>query len=307
MGREVYRPRPAKTEQIDASPYIDRMLARSAVDNYPIARCLAIIGGVKERIQKILASAGIASRRQIEEMVETGRVTVNGTARTRLPIMIDSESDRVEVDGELVKLRKRTQERRLYILMHKPKHVYTTNVAQGEQTRAIDLLPPTLRTRVYPVGQLEAETRGLLLLTNDGDLTNRLTHPRFGVAKTYRATVDGFVEPETIQALEQPGTGRRGPANKATIRVAHRSRLKSVLEITLREGKNRELRKLLAKAGHKVKDLARIKIGPLDLHGLKPGDSRALSPRELRDLTAWIDRAEAAAMHRKTKGDDKIA
>src|SRR5947207_6469622 len=155
---------------------------------------------MKERLQKILANAGVASRRNVEEMILQGRVAVNGRVMTQLPILIDPAKDKVKVDDEPVKLSARGSERRrIYLLMNKPKGVYSTNVAQGEQTRAIDLLPPDFAHRVYPVGRLDAESHGLLLLTNDGELTNQLTHPRYGVAKTYKAVVDGFVSPNMVQ------------------------------------------------------------------------------------------------------------
>src|SRR5438046_9751988 len=154
---------------------------------------------VKERIQKVLANAGGASRRSIEGMIGQGRVAVNGKVVYALPVLIDPARDKIAVDDEKIDLKARQDERRVYVLMNKPKGVYSTNVAQGEQTRAIDLLPPDLPARVYPVGRLDAESKGLLLLTNDGELTNRLTHPRYGVAKTYRAVVDGFVRPEAVQ------------------------------------------------------------------------------------------------------------
>src|SRR5205085_11336078 len=133
-------------------------------------------------------------------------VAVNGKVMRGLPILIDPGRAKVTVDDEPVKLRgKHGPESgpRMYFLMNKPKGVYSTNVAQGEQVRAIDLLPPNLPGRVYPVGQLDKESRGLLLLTNDGELTNQLTHPRFGVPKTYRATVEGFVRPEAVRELEK--------------------------------------------------------------------------------------------------------
>src|SRR5438874_5037069 len=156
---------------------------------------------MKQRLQKILANAGVASRRNVEEMILQGRVTVNGRVMTELPILIDPAKDKVKVDDEPVKLGVKGSERRIYLLMNKPKGVYSTNVAQGEQTRAIDLLPPDF-PRVYPVGRLDAESRGLLLLTNDGELTNRLTHPRYGVAKTYRAVVDGFISEKVLHELK---------------------------------------------------------------------------------------------------------
>src|SRR5829696_2024640 len=158
---------------------------------------------MKQRLQKVLANAGVASRRNVEEMIRQGRVAVNGKVLTDLPILVDPGKDRIKVDDEPVRLggKSGTAGPRLYLLMNKPKGVYSTNVAQGAQTRAIDLLPPDLPGRVYPVGRLDAESRGLLLLTNDGDLTNQLTHPRFGVAKTYRAVVDGYVDPASVQDL----------------------------------------------------------------------------------------------------------
>src|SRR5687768_13360335 len=128
---------------------------------------------MKQRIQKLLAGAGVASRRNVEEMVRQGRVAVNGKITTELPILVDPNEDRVEVDGDAVRLASAESARRLYFLLNKPKGVYSTNVSQGEQTRAIDLLPPNLPGRVYSVGRLDADSTGLLLLTNDGELTNR--------------------------------------------------------------------------------------------------------------------------------------
>lgn len=246
--------------------------------------------GVKERIQKILANAGVASRRNVEEMVLQGRIAVNGRVVTGLPVLIDPEKDKIEVDGDPLRIKLREAGKRIYILMNKPRGVYSTNVAQGEQTRAIDLLPPDLPGRVYPVGRLDAESRGLLLLTNDGDLTNRLTHPRYGVAKTYRAVVDGFVKAEDLQPLEKgvwladPKSGKGFKTGRSHFRIVSRARNKSVLEITLREGRNRQVRRMLANVGHKVRELVRVKFGPLTLRGLEPGQSRSLTPREVKEL-----------------------
>jgi len=245
---------------------------------------------MKQRIQKVLASSGVASRRHIEEMVMQGRVTVNGVVAMRLPVMVDVENDRVEIDGELVKLETPQSAKKYYILMNKPKGVYSTNVAQGVQTRAIDLLPENFKVRVYPVGRLDAESKGLLLLTNDGELTNQLTHPRFGIAKTYRAMVDGYVGGDVVAQAEKgvwladPDTGKGFKTGRAHIKVIKRTNGKSVLEIMLREGKNPEVRRMLAKLGHKVRDLTRVRMGPLFLDKLKPGESRLLTPREIRQL-----------------------
>lgn len=256
--------------------------------------------GVKERIQKILANAGVDSRRNIEEMIRQGRVAVNGKVMTELPILIEPGRDRVMVDDEPIKLKGQEAGPRLYILMNKPKSVYSTNVAQGAQRLAIDLLPPDLPGRVYPVGRLDADSKGLLLLTNDGELTNRLTHPRYGVPKTYRATVDGYLPPATIGELEQgvwladKETGEGFKARPSRIKVVHRERDRTVVDITLKEGRNRQIRRMLAKFGHKVRDLTRISMGPLTLKGLAPGKFRELSPREVRELHEWIERKPSA-------------
>jgi 23S rRNA pseudouridine2605 synthase len=253
---------------------------------------------VKERIQKLLGNAGVASRRNVEEMVRDGRIAVNGKVVKRLPVLVDPDEDRIEVDGERVRIggtRARAHGKagrgdRLYLVMNKPRGVYTTNVAQGEQVRAIDLLPPNLPGRVYPVGRLDSESRGLLLLTNDGDLTNQLTHPRYGVPKTYRAVVEGHVRPQAVQELEKgvwmadPKSGKGFKTGRSHVRIVRRGRDRSILEITIREGRNLQVRRILARLGHKVRDLTRIKMGPLTLHGLAPGQVRLLTPREVRGL-----------------------
>jgi 23S rRNA pseudouridine2605 synthase len=266
---------------------------------------------MKERIQKILANAGVASRRNIEEMVRQGRITVNGRIMRDLPILVDPQKDRVTVDDELIRLGKKKGQQyageRIYVLMNKPKGVYSTNVSQGVQTRAIDLLPEDF-PRVYPVGRLDADSKGLLLLTNDGDLTNKLTHPRFGVSKTYRATVDGFVSPEVIQKLEKgvwlPGAigGKGSKTPPSHIRIVHRDRERTVLDIALREARNFQVRRLLASLGHKVRELVRLKMGPLTIEKIAPGKFRLLSPVEVRALHQFISGRE-----RKDKSDTKPA
>ncbi len=262
---------------------------------------------MKERIQKVLANAGVASRRNIEEMVQQGRVAVNGRVITTLPILIDADKDKVAVDDEPVRLKGKAKERRVYLVMNKPKGVYSTNVAQGEQTRAIDLLPPDFPARVYPVGRLDAESKGLLLLTNDGELTNQLTHPRYGIPKTYRAMVDGFVQNGAVEELSQgvwladPKSGKGFKTGRTHVRIVKRGRDKSQLELTLREGRNRQVRRMLARLGHKVRDLTRVKMGPLTLKGLASGEFRPLTSRELRELRDMA-KSRATRHEQKTKG-----
>jgi 23S rRNA pseudouridine2605 synthase len=252
---------------------------------------------MKERIQKILANAGVASRRNVEQMVLEGRVAVNGRTIATLPILVDPAKDEIEVDGETIRLKGPKTQRRYYFLLNKPPGIYSTNVAQGEQRRAIDLLPPNLNARLYPVGRLDAESKGLLLLTNDGELTNQLTHPRYGVTKTYRATVVGHIAPEALAELERgvwlaDKTGEGSRTGRSHVRIVHGGRFESVIEISIREGRNRQVRRMLARMGHKVRELVRVKMGPLTLRGLPPGAFRELTPSEVRQLKALGGRAE---------------
>ena len=262
---------------------------------------------MKERIQKILASAGIDSRRNVEKMVLEGRIEVNGEIVRELPIMIDRAKDKIEVDGEPVKLKQAAPSQLTYILMNKPKGVYCTNVSQGVQKRAIDLLPDDFPYRVYPVGRLDADSRGLLLLTNDGELTNRLTHPRYGITKTYVADVEGYVKGETIEELnkgvwlaEKEGPGSRTASTR--VKILNRGRESSTLEITLREGRNRQIRRMLAGLDHKVTRLTRIRMGKLTLEGVGPGHWRFLKSGEVKDLMREVHQAGDVPVEKEGEG-----
>lgn len=264
---------------------------------------------MKHRIQKVLAAAGVDSRRHIEEMILQGRVAVNGKTMTRLPILVNPEADTVMVDGEKVDVRGvmghedekgRTHKaaKLFYLLLNKPRGVYSTMVAQGAQTRAVDLLPPKFPARVYPVGRLDAESRGILLLTNDGELTNLLTHPRFGVPKTYRCTVDAFIPPDHMTILEKGlylidrETGEGIKTSRAILKIHSRTRMRTVFDITLKEGKNRQIRRMLARLGHKVRDLNRIKFGPLEIGKLPVGAVRPLTPDEVKEVRQAAERSK---------------
>jgi pseudouridine synthase len=259
---------------------------------------------MKQRIQKVLAAAGVESRRHIEAMVLEGRVAVNGKVVTRLPVMVDPLADSVSIDGETIRIRPSGRSDELvYLLMNKPKDVYCTNVAQGEQVRAIDLLGEDYPHRVYPVGRLDADSKGLLLLTNDGELANKLTHPRYEIAKTYVAVVAGRVSDETIEAMREGvwlADPKRGgfKTRPSRVRIAKKLPAQTVLEVTLREGRNRQVRRVLAKLGHKVRELIRVKMGPLELGNLNPGSYRPLTSKELRELKIAIEHAEKKASER---------
>jgi len=232
---------------------------------------------MQERLHKILAHAGFGSRRACEGLIEAGRVTVNGRAVT-VGHKADLGEDDVRVDGRRVK-----PERTVYYLLNKPPGVLCTNADPGGRRRAIDLLAGVTE-RVYPVGRLDADSRGLLILTNDGDLAALLTHPRYEVPKTYEAEVSGRVSPEDVETLRAGLWLSDGRTSGATVRVAHRGNARSQIRITLREGRNRQVRRVMARLGHRVRRLTRIQIGPLTLRGLGPGKFRRLTPAEVRAL-----------------------
>jgi len=243
------------------------------------------------RLQKAMADAGVGSRRTCEELVESGQVEVNGRLITDLPAWVDPSQDSIKVAGRSLP----KPERAVYVMLNKPKgFVSTLEDPEGRRTVA-DLVRHPSGARLYPVGRLDYDSTGLLLMTNDGELANRLTHPRYEVHKTYRATVKGSVEDEAIERLEEGiflaerkegGTSGASRAAHVGLRIVHRERSKTILEITLAEGRNRQVRRMLAKVSHPVRRLMRIGMGPLNLKGLALGEWRELTRDELRAIRA---------------------
>lgn len=228
-----------------------------------------------ERLQKILSQAGIASRRASEQLMLEGRVTVNGETVRELGTKADASRDDIRVDGRRIKI----AERRRYILLNKPRGYVTTRSDPQRRPTVIDLLGG-VREYVYPVGRLDFDSEGLLLLTNDGDLAARLTHPRHGVARVYEAWVLGTIDRHDVERLARGVTidGRRtAPADVTPLGASH-------LLITIREGRNRQVRKMCEAIGHPVTQLRRVAIGPIKDSRLKPGQWRELTTEEVRKL-----------------------
>jgi 23S rRNA pseudouridine2605 synthase len=247
------------------------------------------------RLQKFLSDAGVASRRHAEELILVGRVLVNDAVVDMLPAFVDPQQDRVVVDGTRV-----WPQHLEYFLVHKPKGVVCTNRDPAGRVRAVDLLPD-LPMRLFPVGRLDEESTGLLLMTNDGELAERITHPRYGVPKTYYAEVGGRV-PDDLPAKMKAGVFlAEGRARASGVEVVHSSNSRSSLLITLREGRNRQVRRMLARLGHPVKKLKRVQIGPLTLHGLPVGAARRLTVKELAALRGELGRATGAARTRRRR------
>lgn len=231
--------------------------------------------GPSERLQKFMAASGVASRRHSEVLIRQGRVTVNGeVAHVGMRV---TETDVVRVSGVQV-----GAQAPQYILLNKPIGVVTTaDDPQGRRT-VIELVDT--EARVYPVGRLDYQTSGLLLMTNDGELAHRLMHPSFGVEKTYRVLAEGNVPAVAIRQLAEGIELEDGPTAPAKARLVQAAGGQSLVEITIHEGRNRQVRRMFDAIGHPVVELVRVGYGPLTLGDLKPGLTRPLQPAEIRRL-----------------------
>ncbi len=231
-----------------------------------------------ERLQKVLAAAGLGSRRQCEELILTGRVEVDRKVVAELGTKVDPMQQQIRVDGVVL-----ATPQRAYFAVHKPSGVVCTNRDPAGRTRVVDLVPfPELR--LFPVGRLDLHSEGLILLTNDGELSNRLTHPRYGVEKTYRVLVAGRPSREVLAELRRGVHLAEGLARVSDVIVRKELKQSTILEIVLKEGRNREIRRILARVGHKVLRLLRLAVGPVRLGSLPPAEFRRLTREELDAL-----------------------
>jgi 23S rRNA pseudouridine2605 synthase len=230
-----------------------------------------------ERLQKALARAGVGSRRASEELIREGRVTINGREAT-LGDKVDPAADRVEVDGVRVPLDPALQ----YFAFHKPAGVVTTMRDPQGRPDLRGFLPPT--TGVIAVGRLDQDTEGLLLLSNDGELANRLMHPRYGVEKEYLAEVEGNPGPRHLSRLTRGVELEDGTARAISARIAGRAGGRAAVRVVMGEGRKREVRRLLAAVGLPVRRLVRVRVGPVRLGNLPPGEVRQLPLEEVRSL-----------------------
>lgn len=246
----------------------------------PSARPSAVAApsGAGERLQKVMAAAGVGSRRHCEELISAGRVEVDRQVVRQLGTRVEPARQEIRVDGETLRF-----EHRVYYLVNKPRGVVSTNNDPSGRPRVVDLVPQA-RERLFAVGRLDMSSEGLMLLTNDGHLANRLAHPRFGVEKTYQVLTAGAPEPAILEKLRQGIHLADGLARVERVKVLKRLKQSTLLEIVLAEGRNREIRRILARVGHKVLRLKRVALGPLRLKNLPPGEFRRLTGEELRLL-----------------------
>jgi 23S rRNA pseudouridine2605 synthase len=230
-----------------------------------------------ERLQKVLARAGLGSRRAAEGLIADGRVTVDGEV-ARLGQRIHPEQAHVEVDGVPIAVREGV----VYYLLNKPRRVVTTARDPEGRLTAVELVPA--EPRVFPVGRLDYETEGLLLLTNDGELAQLVTHPRHGIEKAYLAEVSGVPTRATIRTLRDGVALDDGPTAPARVRLVQDQGDTAALEIVVREGRNRIVRRMCEAVGHPVRRLVRTRVGPITDRRLAPGAWRPLRPREVQAL-----------------------
>jgi len=234
-----------------------------------------------ERLQKVLAQAGVASRRKCEELILAGKVEVNDQVVTTLGVKVDPATDVIKVNGKPIKA-----EKKIYVMLHKPKGVITS-VSDPRGRRVVTDYLKGIEERVYPVGRLDYDTEGLLLLTNDGELANLLTHPKHHVPRTYLAYVKGVPHGDVLDKLRQGvmlEDGMTAPAEVEYHDVSPDNK-QSVISITIYEGRNRQVRRMFEKVGYPVYRLKRIQFGTLFLHGLPRGKYRLLRPEEVKELS----------------------
>ncbi|MBL8860502.1 MAG: rRNA pseudouridine synthase [Planctomycetes bacterium] len=252
------------------------------------------------RLNKFLAEHGVAARRRCDELIAEGKVSVDGEPARELGLKIDPTRQEVEVDGFVFKAR---SARRRYYVLNKPSGVVCTNEARETRPRAVDLITDPFKGRIYTVGRLDEESKGLVLLTNDGDFAHRIQHPRYGVEKTYLVKVSGEIDDAALKEIREGVHLSEGRTAGARIVVHDRGRSHSLLSVSIREGMNREIRRVFARFGFKVTELKRIRIGALTDRGLKPGRWRELAPAEVAALLANEPaRAAAIAANPKPSG-----
>jgi 23S rRNA pseudouridine2605 synthase len=227
-----------------------------------------------ERLQKVLAAAGLGSRRSCEELITTGRVEVDRKVVTELGTRVDRMRQEIRVDGERL-----PDPRRVVYMLYKPVGVVTTNYDPAGRPRVVDLVPGD--QRLFAIGRLDRMSEGLILVTNDGELANLLAHPRYGVEKRYLVQVAGVPTPETVDKLRKGIQLAEGTARAQQVHLKSQHKQSAVLEMVLDEGKNREIRRMLAQLGHKVHQLKRVGVGKLSLGSLLPGQHRQLAWSEV--------------------------
>jgi 23S rRNA pseudouridine2605 synthase len=243
---------------------------------------------VKERLHKALARAGVASRRAAEEMIREGRVRVNGQKVDRMGLQVDTVNDQIHVDGRRVKLTSEIDQEKIHLLLNKPPGFLTTTRDDRGRKTVLDLVLAATDARIYPVGRLDFDAEGALLLTNDGALAHQLTHPKFHVPKTYWAKVKGRPADSSLDKLRRGIYLEDGPTRAAHVEIVEEAKRNTWVEITVTEGRNRLIKRMFWRIRHPVLKLVRTHFGNLTTQGLKVGDHRMVTKKELNALRAMV-------------------
>ncbi|BBM85109.1 pseudouridine synthase [Candidatus Uabimicrobium amorphum] len=231
-----------------------------------------------ERLQKILATAGLGSRRACEQLILQGRVTVDGKTITELGTKVNTDTQKIVCDGETVKVPEK-----VYYMFNKPRNVLSTN--EDHQKTIMDFFK-SLSFKVFPVGRLDKDSEGMILVTNDGAFAQKVLHPKYGIRKIYVAQVKGRVTAKTIAEISKGVWFKEGKMRVSRAKIIEARDKYSILEIELREGRNREVRRIMARVGHEVKRLIRVKIGKLELGDLDTGKYRTIDDKEIKKIFA---------------------
>ena len=231
----------------------------------------------KQRLQKVLAAAGVDSRRNCEDLITDGRVRVNRQVVDQLPAFVDPEKDVITVDGKRIKFAEK-----VYFILNKPKNVICTNSDPQGRIKAIDLI--NTPERIFTVGRLDYDTTGAIILTNDSELANRLTHPRYELPKVYEVTIRESIEPGSLDKLKKGVWLSEGRTSRSAIKIIRRANTGSIMQMTIKQGLNRQVRRMFARVGYKVKSLKRTQIGDLSIKGMRLGAYKRLTPAQVAYL-----------------------
>lgn len=241
-----------------------------------------------ERLHKALARAGVASRRSAERMIAEGRVRLNGRPVTEAGARLDPSKDEVFVDGKRIRMQEEGEQEKVYLLLNKPAGTLTTTKDDRGRKTVLDLVAGAANTRIYPVGRLDYDAEGALLLTNDGALAHQLMHPKFHVPKTYLAKVKGRPKDEELDRLRRGIYLEDGPTKAAHVEIVEEVKMNTWVEITVTEGRNRLVKRMFWRIRHPVLKLMRVTFGNLTTEGLRSGEYRVLTKKELQGLKAMV-------------------
>lgn len=245
----------------------------------------------QERLHKALARAGVASRRQVEKMIEQGQVRVNNKRISEQGVIVDTEKDQVWVDGKKINIGLDDLSERVYFLLYKPAGVLSTTKGTDDRKTVVDLIKGISGTRVYPVGRLDYDAEGALLLTNDGELTNQLIHPKYHVEKVYEVKVKGTPTEEQIDKLRRGIYLEDGPTGPCEIEFLRKAKINTWVKVVLTKGKNQQIKRMFWRIEHPVQKIIRTHFADISIKDLAPGEFRPLTKRELNHLR---DKVKAA-------------